>query len=451
MACQVEMAVIQQPTGGFNFQLDSASPNPAFNSSPPFALNGAPLANPPQAITGASEYIRNQKAPTDTSNMTSYLAKDNYTLVSSSTENILGPDPQTTLRFDPMSYTLEFTAIHRGLWKEDQPQVSMFFKSGSGDMFHICIPVTYTNDSKEENRFLKAWLYENPTSPQGLTYNDLMRFHGKEDVRFAILSGGCLTYNGGRSKNTYTFCQFANSIKVNKNNVQAWLKDDPNFTASLDNQGRNAQKRHMTFDSIFNFLLRGQLKKYIYNTSDPYESSEEAHFDKRFQSAIVPTYYKVRAAMLVPKVKESFINPQDAKGLQNVKCYPIDLASQVDDNGNIYVDPDTNKPINVNDMKISDQWNTVHYDDGESGGGGGGGGGVSTSKRYANIIQIYMGFALTFTLFLGIGIILIIYILRGTRTHGTVTIPGSIASLGAAMTSPDIFAATVAAVAKATI
>jgi len=413
MACQVEMAVIQQPTGGFNFQLDSASPNPAFNSSPPFALNGAPLANPPQPITGASEYIRNSKATTDTANMTSYLAEDNYTLVSTPTENIIGTDPQTTLRFDPMSYTLEFIAIHRGLWKADQPQVSMFFKSAGGDMFHICIPVIYTNDSKGENKFLKAWLYKD-IAVSGVTYNELLRFPGEKDVRFAVLSGGCLTYNGGRNKNTYTFCLFANSIQLNKNNIQDWLAADPNFTGTLDNQGRNTNRRHMTFDSIFNFMNRGMVRKYVYNMPDPYEASEEAHFNTKFQNAITPAYYKVRAAMLVPKVKESFTNPE-IKGLQNVKCYPIDLASQVDSNGNIFVDPDTNKPLDVNDMKLNDKWATYQFGDSSNGQQISG---ASVQKKQVNNIETLIGFILTFVFFMGIGIVLIIFILRGTRTHG---------------------------------
>ena len=33
-----------------------------------------------------------------------------------------------------------------------------------------------------------------------------------------------------------------------------------------------------------------------------------------------------------------------------MKCYPIDLASQVDANGNIYIDRDTNTPMNTGDV-----------------------------------------------------------------------------------------------------
>ena len=40
----------------------------------------------------------------------------------------------------------------------------------------------------------------------------------------------------------------------------------------------------------------------------------------------------------------------NVRGLQNVKCYPIDLATQIDDNGNIYIDRTTNKPTDTNDV-----------------------------------------------------------------------------------------------------
>jgi hypothetical protein len=49
------------------------------------------------------------------------------------------------------------------------------------------------------------------------------------------------------------------------------------------------------------------------------------------------------------KVNEGFRNQLtegfNTRKLNNIKCYPIDLASQVDDQGNIVIDEITNKPI----------------------------------------------------------------------------------------------------------
>jgi len=400
------MSVVQQPNGGFNFKLGS-TPSPAFNSSLPFTLNAAPSTNPPQSMTGASEYIRNSDASTDTAFMAAYLAESNYTLQQTPTENIIDADPQTTLRFNGVNYTQRFIAIHKNIWKRTSPpQISLFFMTPNNDMFHICIPIEYVTDNS--NKYLDAWL--NPDSTATASTSELLRFDkSMPDIRFAILSGACLTYNVGRDKSTYTLCMFANSLKLNKSKLPVWLSDDMNFTSLTDSQGRDKKsRRHITLDSILNFILRGTIHKYVYGQKDSYECSEEVHFDgMREQTAIVPSYYKVTSIQ-----KEGFTNP-DTRGLKNVKCYPIDLASQVDNDGNIFIDQDTNKPIDVKSVSLNDGSSTPEM--------------AVSAIAAQNYIQQTIIFIVVFLVLLALGIALIIYILRAKSPIDFVPVETSLA------------------------
>jgi hypothetical protein len=306
-------------------------------------------------------YMRKAKASSLkqlNNNLNSYFAIDNYELLPVATEHIIGPDPQTTLRYENVNFMLRFVALHQNVWNKpeggQQPQggqqaqaaqplqVSLFFTSSDSTMFHICIPIEFTDTSKDENAFLKYWLYTNPTGniPNGLTFNELLHFKGDKNVKanFATLNY-CLQYNGQANLNPYIFCLFQNSLKMNSSLVPSWLQKDLDFTGAPDNN------RPKTFDSILNFLFRGTFNKYVYGSIDPHECSIEQHFDgTRTQGAIQPTYYSVLVKKMVGTVlKEGF----ESMSLTNVKCYPIDLATQIDDDGNVVIDTITNKPVDL--------------------------------------------------------------------------------------------------------
>jgi hypothetical protein len=87
------------------------------------------------------------------------------------------------------------------------------------------------------------------------------------------------------------------------------------------------------------------------DVKDPRLISVEQHFsDDRTQSVIKPVIYTVKRNLLfTKKTKEGFSNqrPGDQLDLQNVKCYPINLNTQIDDNGNVVIDQKTNKPVDL--------------------------------------------------------------------------------------------------------
>ena len=367
--CITKDRLLQRPRPDIEFP-----PAGAITTSP-FTLHGNPFTNRPQSLTNSSIYVRKEKASTlkeVNTNLKSYFAADNYDLLPVGTEHIIGPDPQTTLRYENVTFMLRFVAVHQNVWPSPSPstkqtegeaqlQVSLFFTSPDSVMFHICIPIELTTTAKDENAFLKYWLYENPTGniPNGLTFNELFNFKGSApsvssassassasssgkgpivQANFATLNY-CLQYNGEKNLHPYIFCLFQNSLRMNTKALPEWITD---FTGSGKKLDAN---RPLTFDSILNFVFRGTINKHIYGSIDPYECSTEQHFDgKRTQGAIHPTYYSVPVKKMIGTVlKEGF----ESTMLSNVKCYPIDLATQIDDNGNVMIDTTTNKPIDI--------------------------------------------------------------------------------------------------------
>ena len=123
--------------------------NPQKNT--PFTLYGSPLSNRPQSLMNRSEYRRKSGALTNIE-VAGYLGDTNYYMINDNTKHIIGGDPNTTLRYEGVTYTQKFIAIHKPIWGEDvAAHLSIFFTSGDNDMFHICIPVR--NSSADENIF----------------------------------------------------------------------------------------------------------------------------------------------------------------------------------------------------------------------------------------------------------------------------------------------------------
>jgi hypothetical protein len=388
MECLTKDALLQKPQAGLTF--------PTYGQQrSPFTLSGAPITTIPQSITGATEKRRKPPrldttprdmvqytATADTTNLVAYFAPDNYYNVNLSTENISGPDPNTTLRFNQITYTLKFSALHSSIWPTSNVviwggkviQFSMVFISSEGYFFHLCIPVKITEDTVNENVYLKTWLSKTSLPSTGLTVNDALNFRGSElDVRFATLQY-CLKYNAHVTPVTvsavrqelyelqpYTLCMFKTPLFLSKANLPEWLKADPN----LDNlnvvphpkDAINTPYRRKTFNDIFNYVMgSSEIGYYIYNgNKDPYLLGIETHFDDSYSQGVVsPAYFKVTSASISGKAFAPDQLKEGVRSLNNVKCYPIDLASQVDDNGNIYIDETSKNPINTKDVLRGD-------------------------------------------------------------------------------------------------
>jgi hypothetical protein len=348
LKCENPSIEILQPRSGFVFAEGGSN-------TPPFQMKGAPVGiKNPEPLKGITKFVRKPNASTSTDPKV-YFAKENYSEEKLATENILGGDMDTTLRYEGQSFQHKFTALHRSLWEGPYPEVSLFFTNDDGAMFHICIPIEYTTETKGENLYLKKWLSKDSTIPNGLTTNDLFNFRSSERIQCATLQY-CLEYNQSRAKHPYILCIFKNTLQVNQNTLQDWLKQDMQLNSPTNT------KRHILFDEVLCLVLRGTFSKFVLDTPDPYVISDEQFFSiKRKQDTVQPTYYTLpKNSLSGVKTKEGFRSGPLHEGftttrtLNNIKCYPIDLATQVDDDGNIVVDEVTNKPINPKQVTEDD-------------------------------------------------------------------------------------------------
>ena len=430
MACITQDQVLQKPQT-FDF--------PSFGQeSPPFTLNGAPITIVPQSPVGYTEQRRKGTATTDTSILTAYFASDNYYPIKLATENILNGNSGTSLRFNNLSYNHLFTALHAPVWTFNDNngiQLSLFFTNNQKQIFHICIPVQLNGTSTTENLFLKSWLSGAPIPSSGLTMNDLLNFRGYEkDVRFATLSY-CLKFNyvGDTQFDLwpYTFCIFNTPLRIDPNSVPNWLASDPGLNSVQTvptPETPMATYRRKTFDEIFNMYFN--TRKFIYGTPDPFVIGSEQHFDNtRTQTVTVPAYFKCITSSLSGKAYTSGQLKDGIRGLQNVKCYPIDLVSQVDKVGNIYIDDQTHKPINIdNVLKTSNiplDINNQEILDQQA-----------NADKVSNNIIYWLTFFLTLFILTAIIVAIVVFLFRGKSfSHATVVPMSSVAMPEAATAS----------------
>jgi hypothetical protein len=352
LTCEIKSTYLEKPESG----LDNYA---GAETEPPFTLKGAPLTLRPESITNISEFVRKPTATKDISNPQVYFGEENYYQVDLNTENIIGSDENTTLRFNGQNFTQQFIAIHKNIWNGKAAQLSVLLKSQRGQIFHFCIPIEYSDSSENENLYLKYWLYNNPSGlmRNGLTVNELLNFR-KDKVNFTLLQY-CLQFNKGESYQPYILCLFKDALQINKNELPSWLKNDLylNQKYSIPNEKEKTKYRRTTFDQIFNLMMRGTINTYVMNMKDPFLVSSDIYFNsKQTQNEIRPSYYTVdNKTISGTKVKEGFevIESFTTRQLKGVKCYPINLATQVDSNGDIIVDED-NVPVDINVINGND-------------------------------------------------------------------------------------------------
>jgi hypothetical protein len=306
----------------------------------PFVLNGAPMTTRPQSLRNLSTYRIK-----DSSSFKQFyqLNDSDYVIDNLLSENIIGADSNTTLRYESQTYTQKFIAIHSGIWDDTTPAVSIFFIAKNDDIFHIYIPLTLTGSaSSDENKFLKAWTDPSYTLPSPFSVNRLLEF-SDDNIPFRI-SNFCLKYNNAKKINHYTLCKFNKTHKLNISRTAGWLTSS-GLTRTSNPTGDSVNSyRRITFNAVLNFMLNGTIinqdNKNLISTVEHIATSATS------PSAIKPIFYKVTKDQLFTTSKTCATG---VKGLQNIKCYPLDLASQVDDNGNIFIDQDK-KPIQVKNI-----------------------------------------------------------------------------------------------------
>jgi hypothetical protein len=319
-------------------------------TSPPFTLSGSPLPAQIKGVFGLVEKVRKAGATKDMTVWNTYFALDNYDNKTLFTENIIDNYTNSTLRFKEETYTLLFIAVHNKIWAtrgSTSSQLTLLFRAAeSKNFFHICIPIVQTDDNTNESPFLRSWFVGSPINPSGLTLNDVLNFRGYEKAVDFSLMEFCLKYNRGgtadymKHTNVYNFCLFDTPLNISKDSYARckWL-------STSDKEG---------FDQIFNLYLRSEIYFFVTgDIRDPYLISQEEHLsndDTITQNATIPAFFTVETKALSGGMYTSDQLKPSVRGLQNVKCYPIDLATQIDDNGNIYIDRTTNKPTDTNDV-----------------------------------------------------------------------------------------------------
>jgi len=379
----------------------------------PFALNGAPMTTRPQSLRNLSTYRIKQSSSTKPFER---LNDSDYVLDNLLSENILGADSNTTLRYESQTYAQKFIALHSGIWGESGTAVSIFFTAKNDDIFHIYIPVTLTGSaSSDENKFLKAWTDPSYTLPSPFSVNRLLEF-SDDNIPFRI-SNYCLKYNNAKKINHYSLCFFNKTHKLNISRTTGWLGPSGlTRTPAATGDSVNSYRR-TTFNAVLNFMLNGtivnQTNRNLISTVEHIATSGTS------PSSIKPIFYKVTKDQLFTSSKACATG---VKGLQNIKCYPLDLASQVDDNGNIFIDQDK-KPIQVKNIGKD------NMAAGESG--------ISAEqlaleqKANADSITYMIIFGVIFGLLIIIVIAVVYYIYRQRATAAALISSATVASLAA--------------------
>lgn len=346
LRCESKAALLQPPEGGLTFQEQLAI------STSPFTLSGAPMNNRPESMKGLSELRRKPTATTNFALSDIYFDRRNYYEIYVDSSNILEGNSNTTLRYEGLSYTLLFGALHKGIWDSKTPQFSLFFTNSASHFFHICIPIEYTNTTENQNPFLAAWL-TNTAPPSGFTMNDI--FSMPSDIELAVLPF-CLEYNKGHNNATYTMVMLKTPARIAQANLPAWLKSDPTMTKTVPIPGENdtAQRyKRTTFDQILNYMMRGSIRKWIADKPDPYVVSDDVYFDgSQQQNVVKPTYVKLPSIDLSNRRITPVNTTEGFQTSKTIKCYPLDLQTDVRDN-KVILDERTKQAIPYDEYKQS--------------------------------------------------------------------------------------------------
>lgn len=165
--------------------------------------------------------------------------------------------------------------------------------------------------------------------PSGFTLNQILNFRGPKvnEVEFGIVQY-CLKYNAGANINPYTVCIFKTALNLNRSGIP-WITGFSGITKP-------------TFDKVLNYMLNG-----MFRNNDSRITSVEEHFSSGTTPTPTPSHYNVKSSDLIGKSFELFSQGASGKKLNNIKCYPIDLFNQIDDEGNIFIDEDSKKPVDV--------------------------------------------------------------------------------------------------------
>jgi hypothetical protein len=258
-------------------------------------------------------------------------------------------------------------------------------------------------------------------------------------ISFATLHY-CLRYNNKTEMSPYVHCIFKDGLSINGNKAPAWIKSLQKVE-KLPEEGNNTPYMRKTFDEIFNLMMHGRVTYFLRDDiKDRRLISTEQHFtEERTQTIINPINYNIKRTLLYSNTStkkrnttEGFENQNPRMNLQNVKCYPIDINSQIDEQGNVVIDQTTNRAIDLRDNGAASSSGASIAIDPK----------LALEKENLNkITQNNTRFSIVLGCFIAvfsvISLILLIFFLRSRTVAAAVTVaatvaPGATAATGAA-------------------
>jgi len=336
------------------FSLDTATPQ--FSSTPvklrPFTIQGGstgiPPANPDRTVV---LYTENKDTPPYST------TPSDYEQTQVNTRNIILTDyfPSSTLvdMVDSNSprYEFAFAAFHKNDLDTTSDKnkvdnvVSVVFRNNT-DMYHIQIPLVVSSSMQaaDVNPLLRCWMDPTAAPKESFSINQLFSFKQTQKVEFDLFTF-TMKYNQTSSAST-------NTPKLSGKYTLCLMKT-PQFVLNYSSLVKNDLP---SFNDVFNYVM------YQMNIKDP-----------RFPLQLSPDIYLMANTVTKYPQPTFYIIPSDdlakvrlattegfadtcssgATGrlLNSVKCYPIDLVTQVDANGDIMIDENTARPMDVTRVK----------------------------------------------------------------------------------------------------
>lgn len=390
----------------------------------PFTLNGAPVSIPPTSRNRQSvTYITQLNGETPSKPITRDIYINTQGLIVDPTLN-----SGTTLRVtgESVVFSLNFIALHQGIWDSTTPQVSLFFSGNNANnnliYFHLCIPIAYnTNSDTNVNLFLNSWLNKKPVT-SGMTVNTLLNT--------STNNSKIQTLNYCLGRVSYFLALSSEPLYLNSSKLPSWLANDTRCRGERWSGDTYTLK---TFSDMYTFAMDVRSAAYpsLLNWESPNSSNTPKYLTSIFttttQTTVTPSYYTFN------------ITPADFKQTQRkipknqMKCYPLDVLKDIEADGSVTINTKDKKSVSTQAAKDAANGGVPSDDDKE--------------KEIKNLQAQMTTLVLIFVIFFFIlGLVLILALFRTLFSRESESVlPIIAATLPAVLPSPPTIAAAVAA------
>jgi hypothetical protein len=348
--------VLQPPQTGLGVTLTNGilpKENAAWanaKTTPPFTLNGAPVSIPPNSTNGQYvTYIKQMNGETPAKPIATDIYINTQGLIM---EPVLNQGTTLRVSGEDTKFSLNFIALHQGIWDSTTPQVSLFFSGRDKDnkliYYHLCIPIEYTTNSDTNvNLFLNSWLNGRPVT-SGMTVNTLLNT-GTGGLKIQTLNY-CL------GSISYFLALSSDKILLNGSKLPSWLASDPTCGG---NHWSNGNKTYTlkTFSDFYTYAMNIRNGSTL-NWPDATSTTETTRiltsiFATTVQTTVTPSYYSYKTS------STDFIQTQRTIPRQQIKCYPLDILKDVETDGSVTINTKDKTPVNTTAARAAAQGGTI--------------------------------------------------------------------------------------------